>query len=331
MSRSLPHNLSNSFISSRKTLFLIPVALSMVLGISSSAHGLTIEGKWSYGIDTYKRLVYYNSLDDLHNTDYEIYSFSTQTVDSERKNSILSTLSMMPVREKEWLFSDYFIPDSGDSAQTGAYSKISRSHLVREVSGFKIILQLSTTRFSKLKSGGFLVFSPELEMIFLVEEVQARDIEFSNPLLPEAQKFSAYNEWQYFLESEFDDINYSDSYLKSKYFETLLLNVFLGLGISAIPLFLKTVDGTNISFDTQVRILIELCLKLIKLNFSRVLPEECIAELYVLRSRLSRQKNSNSKIYACLLWEIIAILFAIYVQMKIDNLFLPSKDKEIDE
>ncbi|MEM9091291.1 MAG: hypothetical protein AAGC93_21435 [Cyanobacteria bacterium P01_F01_bin.53] len=67
-------------------------------------------------------------------------------------------------------------------------------------------------------------------------------------------------------------------------------------------------------------------------NLIAFLPEECVAELGYLESRLKQAKKPHWQIRRRLIHEFVFLLWAHYVQMQIDNLFLGSgEDHTIDD
>lgn len=62
----------------------------------------------------------------------------------------------------------------------------------------------------------------------------------------------------------------------------------------------------------------------------QILPEECAAELGVLQRRMKKKGYSTRTILLCLFWECLVILWAIYVQLKLENLWLP-KDHQVND
>lgn len=65
-----------------------------------------------------------------------------------------------------------------------------------------------------------------------------------------------------------------------------------------------------------------------------LLPEDCIANITVLRRRLEKKKISSWRINLKLAQEIIYLLWAFYIRMPFENLMLPSDDagdRQIDD
>jgi HEAT repeat protein len=56
-------------------------------------------------------------------------------------------------------------------------------------------------------------------------------------------------------------------------------------------------------------------------------PEEVVGELIVLRRELTQAKKSKLLIETTLLYVIFTLIWAFYIQINIDNLWLPSKDQ----
>jgi hypothetical protein len=57
-------------------------------------------------------------------------------------------------------------------------------------------------------------------------------------------------------------------------------------------------------------------------------PEECVGELGALKQKLTEQNKSIWAIWFRLFVQIIALIWAFYIKIKIDNLWLP-KDRRI--
>ncbi|MBE9117838.1 hypothetical protein IQ249_18215 [Lusitaniella coriacea LEGE 07157] len=66
-------------------------------------------------------------------------------------------------------------------------------------------------------------------------------------------------------------------------------------------------------------------------QLATLLPEECVAELGILERRLKKAKASPWKIRRRLLTEILTLLWVFYVPISLENLWLPSRDREIDD
>jgi cytochrome bd-type quinol oxidase subunit 1 len=60
-------------------------------------------------------------------------------------------------------------------------------------------------------------------------------------------------------------------------------------------------------------------------------PEEIISELAALREQLTKQKRSTWLIRSILFYQILTLVWGIYIQINIDNLTLPSRDRRIDK
>jgi hypothetical protein len=56
-------------------------------------------------------------------------------------------------------------------------------------------------------------------------------------------------------------------------------------------------------------------------------PEEVVSELSALRGELTQTKKSTLLIETTLLYVIFTLIWAFYIQINIDNLWLPSKDQ----
>jgi hypothetical protein len=66
---------------------------------------------------------------------------------------------------------------------------------------------------------------------------------------------------------------------------------------------------------------------LLKLFF----PDEIVAEMKALHEKLSLEKKSSWYIRTKLFYEFITLIWALNVQIKIDNLHLPSKQRNVDD
>jgi hypothetical protein len=60
-------------------------------------------------------------------------------------------------------------------------------------------------------------------------------------------------------------------------------------------------------------------------------PEEIAAELTALQEQLTKEKKSTLLIRFILFYQILTLVWGIYIQIKIDNLTLPSRDRRIDK
>lgn len=58
---------------------------------------------------------------------------------------------------------------------------------------------------------------------------------------------------------------------------------------------------------------------------SKSLPEEAVADLAALRQRLKRSRKNPIYIQLRMAWHFLEILWAFYIKIKIDNLWLPNK------
>ena len=61
------------------------------------------------------------------------------------------------------------------------------------------------------------------------------------------------------------------------------------------------------------------------------LPEECVAELGSLQRRMKKAKASPLQICLRLLEEFVTLLWVFYIQVRLENLGLPSSDRQIDD
>ncbi|MEM7063357.1 MAG: hypothetical protein AAF572_09355 [Cyanobacteria bacterium P01_B01_bin.77] len=61
------------------------------------------------------------------------------------------------------------------------------------------------------------------------------------------------------------------------------------------------------------------------------LPEECVAELGYLKQRLQQKNTSPWEIRKHLVHEFLTLFFACYIQVQLENFFLPSGDHTIDD
>ena len=66
-------------------------------------------------------------------------------------------------------------------------------------------------------------------------------------------------------------------------------------------------------------------------HFIAFLPEECVAELGVLNSHLEEQNISSSQRRIQILRQSLSIFWAFYVEVQLQNLFLPWNDHSIDD
>ena len=62
-----------------------------------------------------------------------------------------------------------------------------------------------------------------------------------------------------------------------------------------------------------------------------ILPEECIAELQTLHQRMKSQQRPLWFIRLRMLQEIVELLWAFHVHIKLENLWLPGKNNKMDE
>jgi hypothetical protein len=96
----------------------------------------------------------------------------------------------------------------------------------------------------------------------------------------------------------------------------LLLSISLITLISLVFLLRKLRASNNLSFHAQL---------------IAFLPEECIAELNILLQRMKKAKASPWEIRLRLLTEFLTLLWVFYIQIKFENLWLPSDNHEIDD
>ena len=68
-------------------------------------------------------------------------------------------------------------------------------------------------------------------------------------------------------------------------------------------------------------------------QFICIFPEECIAELEALHEQMKSEQRSNWLIHMIMLWTFLELFWAFYVQINIENLWLPQHRgrKNIDE
>lgn len=74
-----------------------------------------------------------------------------------------------------------------------------------------------------------------------------------------------------------------------------------------------------------IHMLISLILLPLLVRASKSLPEEATADLAAFRQRLKRSKKNPIYIQLRTAWHFLEILWAFYIQIKIDNLWLPKK------
>jgi hypothetical protein len=98
--------------------------------------------------------------------------------------------------------------------------------------------------------------------------------------------------------------------------EFILLGVSLGIFL-LLPLIMRSFQQVNL------------------ITFSDYLtcyfPEEIVAELTALRARLTDDKKSTWLIRFILFYQIITLVWGIYIQIKIDNLISLARDRKIDK
>ena len=92
---------------------------------------------------------------------------------------------------------------------------------------------------------------------------------------------------------------------------------YMLLSVSTCLLFLQKIRNSNSTF--------------LKTRLVIFLPEEYIAELEVLRCRMERNKAARWEIQLRICQEIIILFWVSYVQIKLENLFLPRRDRKIDD
>lgn len=98
---------------------------------------------------------------------------------------------------------------------------------------------------------------------------------------------------------------------------TLLLLSILLITLTSLVFLLRRLRGSShLSFNAQLVIFF---------------PEECVAELGVLLQRMKKAKASPWEIRFRLLTEILTLLWVFYIQVKLENLWLPSGDRKIDD
>ena len=61
------------------------------------------------------------------------------------------------------------------------------------------------------------------------------------------------------------------------------------------------------------------------------LPEECVAELGVVKRRMRNSKCSTWEIRWELFQQVVGLFWAYYIQINLENLWLPPGDQRIDE
>jgi hypothetical protein len=96
--------------------------------------------------------------------------------------------------------------------------------------------------------------------------------------------------------------------------------ILLILSLLALGALLLTLGKLHISYSFSPTA------KLIVL-----LPEEYIAELSVLLQRMKKAKASPWEIRLRFLTEFLTLLWVFYIQIKFENLWLPSDNHEIDD
>lgn len=74
-----------------------------------------------------------------------------------------------------------------------------------------------------------------------------------------------------------------------------------------------------------IHMLVSLILLPLLVRASKSLPEEATADLAALRQRLKRSRRNPVYIQLRTAWHFLEILWAFYIKIKIDNLWLPKK------
>lgn len=66
-------------------------------------------------------------------------------------------------------------------------------------------------------------------------------------------------------------------------------------------------------------------------NLKSYFSDDIVAELAALRERLTKENKSTWRIRISLFYQILTLVWGIYIQINIDNLTLPSRDRRIDK
>lgn len=108
------------------------------------------------------------------------------------------------------------------------------------------------------------------------------------------------------------ELNRSRVFLQSAVFLAVLLLILTALLLTIIRLKISY----DIPSNTQI---------------IAFLPEECVAELGILIKRMKKENASPWEIRLRLMTELLYLFWALYIQIQLENLWLPSQDHEIDE
>ncbi len=99
-------------------------------------------------------------------------------------------------------------------------------------------------------------------------------------------------------------------------FEILYLSIPIFLALVLILLLLKQQNPLSMSGTGQLIV---------------VLPEECVAELTMLKQRMQAEQRPSWFIRLRLIQETLELLLAFSIRIRLDNLGLPSQEKRIDD
>lgn len=111
------------------------------------------------------------------------------------------------------------------------------------------------------------------------------------------------------------------------------------LTLTSLFLSLKTHDIKFILFELLLFLVITIVIsqriydsELVLIYFpGEGFPEEVVAELNCLRERLTYENKSVLQIRCILFYEVLRLIWAFYIQIKIENLWLPPIDQKIDD
>lgn len=100
----------------------------------------------------------------------------------------------------------------------------------------------------------------------------------------------------------------------------LLSAVLLGILLFGLASFLIILTRTRVSYSIPMTA-----------HLVAFLPEAWVGELGALQRRMKKQNASVWEIRRRLLEEFVTLLWVFYIQVQLENLWLPSGDREIDE
>ncbi len=120
---------------------------------------------------------------------------------------------------------------------------------------------------------------------------------------------------------------------RQEFYEELMVPEFLEMFLVPMPpsmaLLMMVLLPLVLALILMPVVLFSITLELLSFFLVyKLLPEECVAELEALYKQLKSQKKPRWLIVIIIIWNFLELIFAVYIQIKIENLLLSIQKKK---